>query len=296
MAERTFEKTTSGTIFDILNYTFLTLLSVTMLIPFLHVLFSSISNLQYVAATPIVLLPKGIQLDVYKYIFSSDSMLRALINSVYLTAAGTLTNLFFTATMAYPLAQKGLKFKSPIMIGILITMLIGGGMIPTFFIVKYTGLLQSLWACIIPGAISPFNLIIMRTFYQNQPVELAESAKMDGANSFLIFIKIALPLSMAIVATLTVFYGVGYWNMWFQPILYIGDQRKYPVQVILRDLIIYAASMADSDITSEEMQFYVDPKALTNGVIIVATLPILLLYPFMQRHFVKGVMIGSLKG
>nr|HML47005.1 carbohydrate ABC transporter permease [Clostridia bacterium] len=219
---------------------------------------------------------------------------RSLGNTVLYTAVGTLVNLFMSVLCAYPLSIRAFSGNRFFTRMIMVTMFFSGGMIPGFLVVKSLGLLNTLWALVLPGAISTYNMIVVRTFFQGIPSEMRESGHMDGANDLVLLFFIYLPLSMPVLATMTLFYATGHWNSYFSALIYITEKSRYPVQLILRNMLIndqmaeqYAATASEFDIV---------PITLKYASIMISTLPILLIYPFVQRYFVKGVMIGSLKG
>jgi putative aldouronate transport system permease protein len=219
----------------------------------------------------------------------------SLLNTIFITLVGTLVNILLTALMAYPLARRDLPWRSPILFLVTFTMLFGGGIVPTFLIVKWLGLLNSYWSLIIPTAISAFNLIVLKNFFQQLPESLEESAKIDGCHDYGILFRIVLPLSMPALTTFSLFYAVNHWNSFFQAILYINDSSKWPIQVLLRQIVLLSqGGIGDSVATTNVM--YTLPDTVKTAVIVVATVPILCVYPFLQKHFAKGVMLGSVKG
>lgn len=211
------------------------------------------------------------------------------------TFFGTLFSMLLTCLMAYGLSRKDLDGRNFIMFMVLFTMLFSGGMIPTFLVVKEMGLIDSYAALIVPSAINAFNLIIMRNFFQNLPEGLEESAKIDGAGDWGILFRIVIPLSMPAIATISLFYAVTYWNTYMQAILYLNDAAKWPVQVILRQIVILASGLA-ADTSGMEDIVRPPEQTVKMAVIVVATLPILCVYPFLQKHFAKGALLGSIKG
>ncbi|BFT72688.1 carbohydrate ABC transporter permease [Paenibacillus sp. P36] len=283
-------------IFDIVNVVVLIAIALITLIPFVFVLSGSLTASEELILRGVVLIPTKLSLDGYKYIFSTKTILWSLSVTAFITIAGTLINLFFTTLTAYPLARNEFMGRRPIMLLILFTMLFSGGMIPTFLVVKSLGLLNSYGSLLIPGAISAFNLIIIRNFFQQLPDGLEESAKIDGCNDFQILIRIVLPLSLPAMATFALFYAVGHWNTFFNAILYINDTTKWPIQVWLRQIVILSqGGVGDSQQMGSD---YVAPpgEVIKMAVIVVSTVPILLVYPFLQKHFAKGVLLGSVKG
>ncbi|MDF2669158.1 MAG: transporter permease [Paenibacillus sp.] len=289
-------KSVSDRVFDALNYLLLAILAVSMLLPFLYIFSVSFTTFDEFLKSEILLWPKVWVTDAYQYIFQSKPFVRAMGMTVYLTSVGTVINLFFTATMAYALSRK-IYGQRLMMFMVLFTMLFSAGMIPTYLIVKATGLLDSIWALILPAAIGPFSLIVVRQFFLSIPGELNEAAVMDGANEFTIFRKIIMPLSKPVLAAFGLFYAVGHWNTYFAGILYLNDPREWPIQVILRQIVIQ--SDATNALGAAEQMMLENPpppETIQMAAILVATLPILLIYPFLQKHFAKGVMLGSVKG
>ncbi|MGO4539273.1 carbohydrate ABC transporter permease [Paenibacillus sp. 2TAB19] len=283
-------------IFDSVNITLLLAFALITVIPFIYVIAGSFATQKELFMRGFILFPTEFSFDAYKYIFSTRTLVRSLLVTVYITVAGTLINLFFTCLMAYPLARKDMDFRKPILMLIVFTMLFSGGMIPTFLVVKELGMIDSYWSLLIPGAISAFNLIIIRNFFQQLPESLEESAKIDGCNDLGIFIRIVLPLSMPAIATFSLFYAVGHWNTFFNAVLYINDNTKWPIQVLLRQIVILASG-GIGDSAAMESDYVAPPdQAVKMAVIVVSTLPILLVYPFLQKHFAKGVLLGSVKG
>ncbi|MBD2867086.1 carbohydrate ABC transporter permease [Paenibacillus arenilitoris] len=280
-------------LFDLLNHTVLFLVAIVCVLPFVYVLAVSFASPAEVARGGLILWPKQWSMVSYQYIFSSDTLPRSLLVSVYITVVGTLINLAFTSLMAYPLSKPRLRGRNPILLGVLITMLFSGGMIPTYFVVNGLNLTNTLWSLMIPSAISAFNLIVLKNFFQQIPDGLEDSAKIDGCNDLGVLLRIVLPLSLPAMATFGLFYAVAHWNTFFNAILYINDNEKWPIQVMLREIVILAQSrVGDSGFDETDVQ----PLTIRMAVIVFATVPILLVYPFLQKHFAKGVMLGSVKG
>nr|WP_285857419.1 carbohydrate ABC transporter permease [Paenibacillus lautus] len=279
--------------FDIINHSVLFIVAIVCVLPFVYVLAVSFASPAEVAKGGLILWPKEWSLVSYQYIFSSDTLPRSLLVSIYITVVGTLINLAFTSLMAYPLSKPHLRGRNPILLGVLITMLFSGGMIPTYFVVNGLNLTNTLWSLMIPNAISAFNLIVLKNFFQQIPDGLEDSAKIDGCNDLGVLIRIVLPLSLPAMATFGLFYAVAHWNTFFNAILYINDNEKWPIQVLLREIVILAQSRV-GDASFDEMD--VQPLTIRMAVIVFATVPILLVYPFLQKHFAKGVMLGSVKG
>lgn len=281
-------------IFDIVNYSLLGLLALVMVVPFIHVVGSSFATSAEIAETSFLLFPTEFSLSAYKYIFSTDTVLRALFISVTVTVGGTLWSMFLSTLTAYGLSRKDLVGRRFLNFFIVFTILFNGGMIPTFLVVEQTGLLNSLWALIIPVSINAFNMIILRSFFMNLPTGLEESAKIDGASDFGILFRIVIPCSLPAIATISLFYAVTYWNTYMHAILYLSDSAKWPVQVLLRQIVVLASGINYDGATYTD----VPPPEVTvkMATIVVATVPVLLVYPFLQKYFAKGALLGSVKG
>lgn len=275
--------------------TIMILLALITLYPFLYVLFASLSDPKaFMLNKGILLYPLDFSLESYKAVFHNPNIYSGYANTLFIVIVGTAINVFFTSIGAFFLSRKGPMWKKPIMIMIVITMFIDGGLVPNYLLIQQLHLYNTLWALIIPGAINTFNLIIMRTAFQGIPAGLEESMRIDGANNWTILTKLIIPLSRSTMMVLALFYAVSHWNSWFNANLYISDKAKYPLQLILRDIIINSqleemtmgAAMGDSYAMSFTIKY---------ATIMAATIPILVVYPFVQKYFVKGVMIGSLK-
>lgn len=290
-------RTLAEKIGDSINVLLLIVVAVIMIFPILYIFSVSFSSAGDIMTKDFILWPTNWDAGAYKYIIESPSFLRSLIFTVYITVLGTFTNLFFTSTMAYALTRPIVGQRTMVFM-VLFSMLFGAGLIPSYLIVKETGLLDSIWALIIPGAISSYNLIIIRQFFYNIPQELTEAAIIDGATGLQIFRKIVLPLSKPALAAFGLFYAVGHWNNYFSAILYINNPAKWPVQAILRQIVIVnqPASALNGDKVRQLMENPPPMESVQMAAILVATLPILLVYPFLQKHFAKGVLLGSVKG
>ncbi|WP_407639797.1 carbohydrate ABC transporter permease [Bacillus sinesaloumensis] len=264
-----------------------------MVLPFVHVIAASFTTSAELADKRFVLFPTVFSLDAYKYIFSTDTIFKALFVSIGVTFIGTLWSMFITLLTAYGLSRKELVGRRQILFLFVFTMLFSGGMIPTFLIVKETGLLDSYSALIIPVTINVFNMIILRSFIMGLPEGLIESAKIDGCNDFGVLFRIVLPISKPALATVSLFYAVAYWNTYMHAILYINDAAKWPIQVLLRQIVVLASGLSydSSEFTN------IPPPDITikMAVIVVATIPVLMVYPFLQKYFTKGAMLGSMK-
>lgn len=258
-----------------------------IVVPLWMVVLTSFSPDSVAAAEGFVLWPQGFDLGSYRRVFASHGYMTGFFNSIIVTVSATLISLALTTTMAYALAQKELVWRKMFMNAVLFTMLVSGGMVPSYLVVKNLGMIDSYTSLIIPGAISAYNLILMRNYFQSLPESLIESARLDGCTEMGVLIRIVLPISLPIIAAITLFYCVSHWNSYFDVILYINNSDRYTLQVLLRQLIFENAS--DAGVTVQYNNFKM-------AVMLLAMLPILVLYPFIQKHFISGIMLGSVKG
>lgn len=289
-------RTVSGTVFDVMNYFFLGLFAIAAVLPFIYVISGSFATDAELTKRAVFLIPETFSIAAYEFIFSTNTIMKSIGVSMYVTVFGTAVNLFFTVTMAYPLARRGLMGRNTVLNLVVFSMLFGGGMIPTYLVIRELSLLDSYWALILPGAISAFNLIIVKNFFQELPPGLEEAAKIDGCTELGLLWRIVLPLSKPVLATFTLFYAVGHWNDFFAALLYINDPAKWPLQVLLRQIVLLSQAAA-GDLNAMDPNFVKPPdQSIKMAVIVVGTVPILLVYPFLQKHFAKGVLIGSIKG
>lgn len=287
------DKSISSRIFDIINTTLLTIIGLVTVLPFIHVIGSSFATGAEIAERSFLIFPTKFTISAYQYIFSTGTVMKAVFVSIFVTVVGTLWSMLLSTLTAYGLSRKDLAGRRYIMFFIIFTMLFNGGIIPTFVVVQKTGLLDSLAALIIPVSINVFNMIILKTFFQNLPSGLEESAKIDGAGDFGILFKIVIPCSLPAIATISLFYGVTYWNTYMHAILYLSDAAKWPVQVLLRQIVVLATGIAYD--SAEYSDVPPPSQSVKMAVIVVATIPILLVYPFLQKHFAKGALLGSIK-
>jgi putative aldouronate transport system permease protein len=286
--------------FRVANAVLLGGLALAMLYPFVYVVSVSISDLSAVATREVRLLPIGFDLNAYQRIFRSDLLLGSYWNTIYYTTVGVAVSLAMLALTAYPLSIRTFYGRRVITLLFVITMFFSGGFIPLFLIVRGLGFMDTVWALAVPGAIAVFHLIIARTQFEQIPDSLRESAKMDGAGHFRILAVLYLPLSMPMFATLFLFISVGHWNSFFAPLMYMRELTRQPLQVILREILVrnqLTGIFGEFQSFEWRQQEYVPglQQALRAGAIIVSTGPILLVYPFIQRYFVKGALLGSLK-
>lgn len=285
--------------FDICLYVLMILILLAIILPLWFVIIASFSEPNLVNTGKVLLIPKGITFEGYGMAFREVSIWRGYLNSILYTVSYTVLGLLLILPAAYGLHQRNLLWRKPIMTVFMITMFFGGGMIPTYLLIRGMGLLNTMWALVLPGAVSVYNMIVARTFFANTiPYEIHESAKIDGCGDFMIFIRIVLPLSKAIIAVLALWYAVAMWNSYFSALLYIRDASKYPLQMVLREILFRNQQL--SEVLDGDPKTYEELHRITEllryVVIIVASVPMLLAYPFVQRYFVQGVMIGSVKG
>lgn len=282
--------------FDLFNTIFMLLIIVLTLYPFLFVVFASMSDpIEFAQHRGLLLYPEGMQFDAYSMVLGNPDILTGYKNTLFIVIIGTALNIIVTSMLAYTLSRKGLLLNNYIMFFIIFTMFFSGGMIPSYLLIGNLGLMGSRWALILPGLVNTMNMIIMRTNFLNIPDSLEESARLDGANDFRILINIILPVSLPVISVMVLFYGVAHWNSWFGAMLYIRDRKLYPLQLILREILIFSST--DDMMTSLGIKKGKDMSEIIKyATIMVATIPILLAYPFLQKYFVKGVMVGAVKG
>jgi putative aldouronate transport system permease protein len=297
MREQTLKKKKSDEkIFDAVVNTLATFILVVVLYPLIFIVSASFSDPAMVLNGEVYLLPKQITLEAYRNVFHNEEIWNGYGNTILYTVVGTAINLIMTTLAAYPLSRPDLPGRGGIMFFVTLTMFLGGGLIPSYLIVKNLGMVDTMWALIIPGAIATYNLIVMRTYFQsNIPWEIQEAAHIDGCSNWKLLTHVILPLSKPILAVMILFYAVGHWNSYFNALIYIRSKDLYPLQLVLREvLMVSQADAVDSNVGLESKVLLAE--SIKYVVIIISSLPVLLMYPFVQRYFVKGVMIGSLKG
>lgn len=282
--------------FSIFNYIFFTLLCIVMVYPFWHVIMMSLSSVEATAKGGVFLWPKGFNLETYAKVFNDPSIWSGYFTTILVTLSGTFFGTLFTATTAYPLSKKYLPFSKTMLLLVLFTMLFSGGMIPGYLLMKNLGLIDNRLSLILPGLVSAYNVIIMKSFFQSLPESLEESAKIDGATEVTVFWKIILPLSKATIATIALFTAVGYWNDYFSTVLYINTKERWALQAVLRYMLTNTNQAMQSAGVSVAAATNVTAATIKSASVVVATVPILCVYPFVQKYFVKGVMIGGVKG
>lgn len=284
--------------FDYLNYFLMFLIVVITIYPLYYCAIVSISDGAAVVRGDVIWRPIGFDAKAYDVVFGNDQILGAYANTIYYTALGTVINIVMTAFCAYPLSRPKLKGRKTLNFLCMLTMFISGGMIPMYLQIKSLNLLDTTWAIVLPGAISTYNMIIMRTFFASIPEELHEAAEIDGASQFQVFRRIILPLSQTIMATLVLFYAVGHWNSFMSALLYLEDQNRMPLQIIIRKMVIDSdlASMTTANSSSASSETLLSENKIKYAIVMISVLPMVVIYPFLQRYFVKGVMIGAVKG
>ena len=285
--------TPGSRLFDTFNYLVLIVLALVTILPLLYVFAGSFASEPEIRSRTFFLWPHKFVTSTWDYIFDTDTFVRALLTTIGVTLVGTFVQVMLTLTMAYPLSKRYLPGRALFLNLVIVTLVFSGGMIPTYLVVRDLGLIDSYWALILPLAINPFYLIIVKTFFQALPEALEEAARIDGANEFGVFRRIVLPLSKPIIATFSLFYAVAIWNDYMSPLLYINNPHKWTLQMLVRQI---TAPNADAANVLEAIKTYAFPEqGLKFAIIVIATVPILLVYPFLQKHFAKGVLIGSVK-
>ncbi len=290
------KQSTGSKVFDVFNILFLLVFLVMTLYPFWYVMIISLSDGKDVMAGHVSVFPVNMTLATYKVVLSDSSILTSFYNTVIYTVFGTLINLIVTSFCAYPLSRPELPGKNIIMKLVVFTMFFSGGMIPTYLVVHKLGMIDTVWAMMLPAAISTYNMIIMRTFFMGIPESLHESARLDGANDLQVLGRIVLPLSMPIMATMLLFYAVGHWNDYMLALLYLNKKALFPLQSILRNMVVDGQLAEAQTQVGGGSSFQVVETTMKYAVIVVSTIPIIIIYPFVQKYFAKGVMIGSIKG
>ncbi|QOS79218.1 carbohydrate ABC transporter permease [Paenibacillus sp. JNUCC31] len=274
-------------------YVILIFLSLLCLLPFLYVIAVSVTPESEVLRRGIVIIPESFTFLAYKEVFVSHGIWQAYKITLFRTIVGTMLNVLFTVLAAYPLSKKYLPGRSPFLLFIVFTMMFSGGLIPTYLLIRSLGLLNSPWVLVIPNLISAFNLVIIKGFFEQLPGEIEESARVDGASELQSLWRIILPLSLPVISTISLFYAVGHWNSYFDAIVYINDSNFMPLQVVLRNILLNVATQSAESLANSGT---VSTFAVQMATVVVTTVPILIVYPFLQKHFTKGVLLGSVKG
>lgn len=294
--KRQIQASQSDRVFYAINTLLLLITFLIVAYPIYFVIIASVSNPLAVNSGRVILAPVGFTLNGYEKILAFSRIWLGYRNTIFYVILGTVIAVVLTVSLAYPLSRKDFRMRNPLMAMVAFTMFFGGGMIPTYLVINQMNLLNTIWAVVLPGAITAQHVIIVRTFFQSIPSEMVEAAAIDGATNFKVFLKIILPLSKAVVAVIVLYVASSLWNGYFGPMIYLTDQNLYPLQLFLRQILlqndmqgvdISAAAVAEQQETAQLIKY---------GVIIVSTVPMMILYPFVQKYFVKGVMIGSIKG
>lgn len=283
-----------------INYAVLSVVFIIVLYPLIYIVSSSLSSTRAVVAGEVVLMPVEFSLKGYEAVFSTGKVMRGYLNTLFYTVFGTIFNMILTVLAAYPLSRRDFRPRRFLLLAYTFTMFFGGGLIPYYLLVRSLGLINSPWAMVLLGGISTYNVILMRTFFEaNISRELLEAAQIDGCSDFRFLAQIVLPLSKAVLAVITLFYAVGHWNEYFIAMIVLNDQELFPLQIVLREILI-VNSIDTAMIAGVDTRFMEARQGLAEllkyALIVVASVPVLVIYPFVQRHFVKGVMIGAVKG
>ena len=299
MARNSIKLTTSDRFFYTLNDLLLLFALLIVFYPVVYIVSASFSSPTAVISGKVVLFPVNVTLDGYKAVFEHKGIVRGFANTIFYTVVGTLFNLVMTTLAAYPLSRRKMPGRRIILFLFTFTMLFSGGIVPMYILNSRLGLINTRWVMIIPNAIAVFNMIIMRTFIEtNIPEELYESAQIDGCSHFIFLLKIVLPLSKPIIAVLALYYGIGHWNAYFDALLYLKDDRLYPIQLILREILVL--NQVDITTTMLDPELLVARQGMADllkySLIVVSSAPFMLIYPFVAKHFVKGTLIGAIKG
>lgn len=276
--------------FDAIVYLLLALVALAAIFPLLYVVSVSLTPFgEVLKHGGYIIFPRSITLDAYRQFLDRPQIARAFGVTVFITVVGTFVNLVLTTLLAYPLSKKNLPGRGVFLFLVVFTLLFSGGIIPTYLVVKAVGLMDTVWAMIVPNAIWSFNVLIMKSFFENMPEEVFESARIDGAGELRILIQMVLPLSVPMFLTVGLFYAVGHWNEFFQALMYVTDRSLQPIQIVLRELLQQTQQL-------ENPEDFLPAVTVQMAAVVLASLPIILVYPFIQKHFTKGVLLGSLKG
>ncbi|MFD0717516.1 carbohydrate ABC transporter permease [Paenibacillus sp. GCM10027626] len=285
-------------IFYVINYVLLGLFAISCILPIIHIVSLSLSSEYAVISGQVGLWPVELTLDSYRLLIEGTRIVDAFRNSVVITVIGTVLNLLFTILAAYPLSRSYFYFRKPLTLFILFTMLFSAGLIPSYLLVKSLGLVDTYGALWLPGLVGVYNLLVLKTFFENIPGELEDAARIDGCGETRLIMQIMLPLSMPVIATLILFYAVGHWNSFFSVMIYINSTEKHNLTVLVQQMIMnnQLAQQVTEGRLAEDMMESVTPQSIQSAGVIAMIIPMLIVYPFLQKYFVKGVMIGSIKG
>ncbi len=289
-------KSTGDRIVDVIIYAALGLIALSTVLPFLYVVAGSFATEKELTEKAFFIIPTQVSLNAYQYAIRTANILRGLKNSIILTILGTVMCMLFSLSFAYPLSKMHFRGRNWIMNLVIVTMLFSGGMIPSYMVINAYGLYDTYWALVLPALINPFNMVIIKKFFTGLPVELDEASYMDGANDLQIFTRVALPLSKPVIASISLFYGVGFWNDYFNSMIYLQTAEKFPIQIQLRSIILLSSTFSDAMMDFYDMNGAPPDKAVKMACTVIATVPVLCIYPFVQKYFTKGVMVGAVKG
>ncbi len=292
--------TRSDRIFDTVNILIMVAILIVIIYPLWFVVIASFSNSQLVTTGKVLILPKDFHLQAYRKVFSDNRIMTGYRNTILYTFAGTLLNVIFTMSLAYPLSRRDFVGRNFLMGIMSVTMFFSGGLIPTYLVYKQLGIVNTFWVMILPGLISVYNCILMRTFIQGLPYDLQEAAMIDGCGNIGILLKVVLPLCKPIIAVMVIYYGVSHWNSYFNALVYLSKKELKPLALILREILVTntttASDMESAGGAESQMEMQRIAESIKYSVIIVSTFPMLCLYPFVQKYFAKGVMLGAIKG
>lgn len=292
-------RTLGDKIFDTFNVAFFILLSIIMIFPLWNVLMTSLVDAGEFYRRPLILWPEKLYLTSFKFILSGGEIREALFVTIALTVVGSLYSMFCTTMLSYALSKKYLPGRNIFLFIIMVTMFFGGGLIPYYLLIRNLHLMNTFWVLFIPGGVSTWNFLVIKSFFSQLPAELEESAKIDGATDVTVFFRIVLPLSLPVLATFTLFYGVSYWNSWYNALLFIQDSKLFPLQLVLRKMVVQNVRPVAMDAQARSQGVKAGAlfdEGIKMATVVVATVPILCVYPFLQKYFAKGVLIGSVKG
>lgn len=295
-----FQLSRGDKIYNVINIVLVGIITLIILYPLLFVVFASVSDPRQIFDNALLLWPKGFTLDGYKRVFDNPDIWMGFKNAVIYTVLGTAVNVIMTTLAAYPLSRRDFRGRNVITILFTFTMFFSGGLIPTYLVNQQLGIINTMWVMILPGAVSVYNMIIMRTYFQqNIPLELEESAFIDGATDMQLLLKVVLPLSTPIIAVMMMFYGVGRWNGYFDAMIYLSDRELFPLQLILREILVQnqmgdAANQAM--MSSNQSEVNLIKQSIKYAVVVVSSIPVLIFYPIVSKYFEKGIMIGAIKG
>ncbi|NOU76912.1 ABC transporter permease subunit [Paenibacillus sp. LMG 31458] len=290
-------KTSKGErIFFAVNYVFLALFGISALLPLINILAVSLSDSSAIISGKVSIWPIGWNIEAYRQLIEGTRIIHALKNSIIITVVGVALSMLFTILAAYPLSRNTFYGRRFFTLAIVFTMLFGGGLIPSFLVIKELGLINSYAAIWLPTLVSAFNMMIMRTFFLNIPSELEDAARMDGCGEYRLLLQIFLPLSLPVLATLTLFYSVGYWNQFLTVLLYINDAKKYNLTVLVNNMVASQQLLQQINTFQAEDSVSMTPEAIKAGAVVILLLPLMIVYPFLQKYFVKGALVGAVKG